>query len=70
MTPDPDTIDAGATALEALRTMNARGYRHLPVMQNGRVVGIVSSRDFYGEEKAEEEKAAPTGTSTATPLRN
>ena len=50
--------------------MNARGYRHLPVMQNGRVVGIVSSRDFYGEEKAEEEKAAPTGTSTATPLRN
>ena len=70
MTPDPDTIDAGATALEALRTMNARGYRHLPVMQNGRVVGIVSSRDFYGEEKAEEEKDAPTGTSTATPLRN
>jgi CBS domain-containing protein len=70
MTPDPDTIDAGATALEALRTMNARGYRHLPVMKNGRVVGIVSSRDFYGEEKAEEENAATTGIGARTPVRN
>lgn len=70
MTPNPDTIDGSATALEALRTMNARGYRHLPVIQDGRVVGIVSSRDFYGEEKAEEEKAAPTDTGTVTQLRN
>ncbi|CAN0443147.1 unnamed protein product, partial [Laminaria digitata] len=55
MTADPDTIDASATALDALRTMNERGYRHLPVMDDGRVVGVVSTRDFYGEEKAEEE---------------
>jgi CBS domain-containing protein len=59
MTANPDTVDAGATALDALRLMNERGYRHLPVMDAGRVVGIVSRRDFYGEEKAEEERRAP-----------
>ncbi len=67
MTADPDTIDARATALEALRMMNERGYRHLPVVEEGRVVGIVSRRDFYGEEKAEEEARAPGDT--ATPLQ-
>lgn len=56
MTADPDTIDARATALDALQQMNQRGYRHLPVMDQGRVVGIVSRRDFYGEEKAEEDR--------------
>ena len=32
------------------------GYRHLPVVKGGRILGVVSRRDFYGEEKAELEK--------------
>ena len=30
-----------------------RGFRHLPVVDNGRVVGVVSLRDFCGAELAE-----------------
>ncbi len=47
MTPNPDTIAPNDTALEALRKMSERGYRHLPVVDGDRVVGIVSIRDLY-----------------------
>ncbi len=52
MTKDPDTISPEATALEALRLMEDSSYRHLPVVADGRLVGIVSRRDFFGSEKA------------------
>jgi CBS domain-containing protein len=52
MTADPDTIAPSTTAIEALRRMNDGGYRHLPIVEHGRVVGIVSRRDFHGDEKA------------------
>ncbi len=51
MTKDPGTISPGPTASEALRLMEDGGYRHLPVVAEGRVVGIVSGRDFLGSEK-------------------
>ena len=59
MTKSPDTIGPGATALDALRLMQDGGYRHLPVVDKGRVLGVVSRRDFLGAEKArlEEETA-------------
>ena len=52
MTADPDTITPSTTAIEALRRMNDGGYRHLPIVDRGRLVGIVSRRDFHGDEKA------------------
>jgi len=52
MTANPDTIAPTTTAIDALRLMNDGGYRHLPIVENGRVVGIVSRRDFHGDEKA------------------
>jgi len=52
MTANPDTIGPNDQALEALRRMQDGGYRHLPVVENGRLVGIVSRRDFGGDEKA------------------
>jgi CBS domain-containing protein len=52
MTANPDTIAPATTAIEALRLMNDGGYRHLPIVERGRVVGIVSRRDFHGDEKA------------------
>ncbi len=47
MTANPDTIGPNDTALEALRQMSGRGYRHLPVIDSDRLVGIVSIRDLY-----------------------
>ena len=32
--------------------MQDGGYRHLPVVEEGRVLGVVSRRDFHGSEKA------------------
>lgn len=52
MTPHPDSIEPGRSAIEALRLMQDGGYRHLPVVDNGRVVGIVSRGDFRGLEQA------------------
>jgi CBS domain-containing protein len=52
MTPDPDTVGPGTTAIDALRLMQDGGYRHLPVVDGGRVLGLVSRRDFYGVEKS------------------
>jgi len=50
MTANPDSIASERTAIEALRMMADGGYRHLPVVANGKVVGIVSRGDFKGLE--------------------
>ena len=50
MTAKPDTIAPERTAIEALRMMCDGGYRHLPVVTDGKVVGIVSRSDFKGLE--------------------
>ena len=50
MTPDPDTMPPGTGAIDALRQMEDSGYRHIPVVENGKVVGIVSRGDFKGLE--------------------
>ena len=50
MTPDPATIPPGRTAIEALRLMENGRYRHVPITDGGKVVGIVSRFDFSGIE--------------------
>ena len=47
MTPTPHTISARQTLADAHRAMRARGVRHLPVVADGRLVGVVSQRDLY-----------------------
>jgi CBS domain-containing protein len=51
MTPNPDTMSPGTTAIEALRLMWDGGFRHIPVVKEGRIVGIVSRGDFKGMEQ-------------------
>jgi len=51
MTREPDTMLPGKTAIDALRLMRDGGYRHLPVVENGKILGIVSSGDFRGLEQ-------------------
>ena len=50
MTRDPTSIPPGKTAIEALRLMEDGRYRHLPIVEDGKVVGIVSRFDFSGLE--------------------
>jgi CBS domain-containing protein len=45
MTPDPVTMTEDATVEEAGQTMIERGFRHIPVVEGERAVGIVSIRD-------------------------
>ncbi|MFO0997784.1 MAG: CBS domain-containing protein [Alphaproteobacteria bacterium] len=51
MTPHPQAMPPGKTAIEALRLMQDGGYRHMPVVENGKIVGIVSRWDFRGTEQ-------------------
>jgi len=44
MTPNPITIDAGATIVEAIHLLKEKSVRRLPVMKNGKLVGIVTER--------------------------
>jgi CBS domain-containing protein len=46
MTAEPMTVPPDTTVDEALRTMLDRGFRHLPVVEAERVVGVVSMRDL------------------------
>jgi CBS domain-containing protein len=50
MTRDPDTMPPGKTTIEALRLMDDGRYRHVPIVDGGKVVGIVSRFDFSGIE--------------------
>jgi CBS domain-containing protein len=50
MTPNPITITPERRAIDALREMNDRGFRHLPVVESGRIWGVVSRGDFKGME--------------------
>jgi CBS domain-containing protein len=46
MTRNPVTISPQAAIQEALDLMLSRGFRHLPVEDGGRVIGIISIRDL------------------------
>ena len=50
MTPEPVTIDPDARAVDALRRMNDYGFRHLPVVQSGKILGILTRSSFKGME--------------------
>src|SRR5687767_1611502 len=46
MTANPMTVAPETPVKAALQTMLERGFRHLPVAEGDRVVGIVSMRDL------------------------
>jgi CBS domain-containing protein len=51
MTRNPQTMPPRSTAIEALRLMRDGGFRHIPVVQEGIVIGVVSRGDFRGLEQ-------------------
>lgn len=44
MTPQPKTIKPGNTFGHAMTLMHESGFRHLPVVEDGKPIGIVSAR--------------------------
>ena len=48
MTHDPKTVAPSMDTEDALRVMLDNGFRHLPVVESGKVVGMVSMRDLAG----------------------
>jgi CBS domain-containing protein len=45
MTPNPDSLDPDLQVEDAADWMMGAGYRHLPVVAEGRLVGMVSIKD-------------------------
>jgi len=60
MTRNPMTVPPRADAMEALRLMQDGGFDHVPVMQDGRVVGLVSHSHFLGLEQTRLEEETRT----------
>jgi acetoin utilization protein AcuB len=54
MSSDVLSISPTAKVLEALRMMSSADVRHLPVVANGRLVGILSDRDIHRFEGSDE----------------
>jgi CBS domain-containing protein len=53
MTPDPFTVPPGEIFGRALLAMHDGGFRHVPVVEDGKPIGIVSSRSALDPEMEE-----------------
>ena len=58
MTPNPTTMSQKMTAIDALRLMWDGGFRHIPLVEDSKVVGVISRGDFRASEEGrfEEER--------------
>ena len=50
MTKKPICVAPARSAIDALRLMHDTGCRHIPIIENDKVVGVVSKADFRGAE--------------------
>jgi CBS domain-containing protein len=55
MTPDPQTVGPDRPLGHALHMMFEGGFRHVPVVDGGTPLGVVSARDALGKEMVEVE---------------
>ena len=56
MTPAPKSVGSDVPIMEAMQLLRRGGYRRLPVVEGGRVIGIVTDRDL--------KEATPAATNT------
>ncbi len=58
MTANPVTMAPDKSAIDALRLMWDGGFRHIPLIDAGKLVGVVSRGDFksHEQERLEEER--------------
>lgn len=65
MTSNLQTIDADRPLGHAMHLMFDGGFRHVPVVDNGRAVGMISARDALGMEMVAFEEELEKRTSIA-----
>lgn len=65
MTPDPMALHADRTVREALELLEMAHVRHLPVIEGGTVVGMLSDRDVRPWRQALWDMYKGEGTETA-----
>lgn len=51
MTPSPRTIETGGNLAKALEIMHEGGFHHVPVLDDGRTVGLLSADDIPEEHR-------------------
>lgn len=51
MTPSPRTLPGEALAFEAVVLMARHHFRHVPVVVDGQVIGVVSERDLFARQQ-------------------
>jgi CBS domain-containing protein len=56
MTENPATMSPCQTAIDALRLMWDKGFRHVPLLKAGKIMGVVSRGDFQGYEHSRHEQ--------------
>lgn len=63
MTPFPHAVSSGDTIADARRAMTQNGIRHLPVIDDARLIGILTLRDIERVEAISEHagKITPVG---------
>jgi CBS domain-containing protein len=52
MTPDPRWLDAQESAHQAATLIAREGFRHIPIVAEGRVIGVVTERDLFALQHA------------------
>lgn len=60
MTKNPETVEVTATIRQAVRKLFELEIRHLPVMDNGELVGMISDRDLRSYFPVVEEVSGQT----------
>jgi acetoin utilization protein AcuB len=68
MTPRVVTVTPDTTVGEARRLLEEHRIRHLPVLVNGRIVGIVSDRDLRSAGGANGSRTVVAGVMTPRPV--
>jgi acetoin utilization protein AcuB len=59
MTPDPVTVSSTTPAYRAAETLSAYKFGALPVVDDGRLVGIITVTDFLDRFAAQQPEASP-----------
>ncbi|MEK6591825.1 MAG: DUF294 nucleotidyltransferase-like domain-containing protein, partial [Pseudomonadota bacterium] len=67
MTPAPVALSAEASAYEAVLAMAQHGIRHIPVLDEGRLIGVVTERDLFALQRVSMRQINRTITTADSP---
>lgn len=69
MTPQPATLGADAPVADALVLMAREGIHHIPLVRDGRLVGVISEKDVFALRRLSVEGVTATIARTDDPAR-